>query len=69
MSVLRILTLSWGFCLTRPAAGLAHLVADPGPGGTCGFPEECFAYASDCGGLSVLLYDVTNLLRRILIRG
>ena len=23
--------------------------------------EKCFAYASDCGGLSLLLYDVTTL--------
>jgi hypothetical protein len=24
--------------------------------------EKCFSYASDCGGLSLLLYDVTTLL-------
>ncbi|MGV0656815.1 IS1634 family transposase, partial [Mycolicibacterium thermoresistibile] len=23
--------------------------------------EKCFAYASDCGGLSLILYDVTTL--------
>jgi hypothetical protein len=26
--------------------------------------EKCFTYATDCGGLSLLLYDVTTLLCR-----
>ena len=38
-----------------------HLAQD-GPGGYRDLiAEKCFAYAGDCGGLSLLLYDVTTL--------
>lgn len=31
--------------------------------------KKCVSYARGCGGLSLLLYDVTTLLCRCLIRG
>ena len=30
--------------------------------------EECFAYATDCGGLSLILYDVTVRREALVVR-